>query len=82
MKPHETIIRELKEASEVLTKFLSDDSNLEKIENAADLITASITNGGKVISCGNGGSHCDAMHFAEELTGKYRVWHLTRMALT
>jgi len=72
MKPHETIIRELKEASEVLTKFLSDDSNLEKIENAADLITASITNGGKVISCGNGGSHCDAMHFAEELTGKYR----------
>ncbi len=27
---------------------------------------------GKLISCGNGGSHCDAMHFAEELTGKYR----------
>jgi len=56
----------------VLEKFLSDKSNLEKIENAADLITISITNGGKVISCGNGGSHCDAMHFAEELTGKYR----------
>ena len=72
MKPHETIFRELKEASGVLEKFLSDDSNLEKIENAAELITISITNGGKVISCGNGGSHCDAMHFAEELTGKYR----------
>ena len=72
MKPHETIFHELKEASEVLEKFLSDDSNLEKIKNAADLITACITNGGKVISCGNGGSHCDAMHFAEELTGKYR----------
>lgn len=28
--------------------------------------------GGKVLSCGNGGSHCDAMHFAEELTGRYR----------
>ncbi len=72
MKPHETILRELNEASRVLEKFLSDDSNLEKIESAADLITASITNGSKVISCGNGGSHCDAMHFAEELTGRYR----------
>jgi len=72
MKPHETIFHELTEASGVLEKFLSDDSNLEKIENAAELITISITNGGKVISCGNGGSHCDAMHFAEELTGRYR----------
>lgn len=72
MKPHETILRELKEASRVLEKFLSDDINLKKIESAADLITASLTNGGKVISCGNGGSHCDAMHFAEELTGRYR----------
>lgn len=72
MKPHETILRELKEASQVLEKFLSDDSNLNKIKSAADLITASLTNGGKVISCGNGGSHCDAMHFAEELTGRYR----------
>ena len=72
MKPHETILRELKEASRVLEKFLSDDSNLNKIKSAADLITASLTNGGKVISCGNGGSHCDAMHFAEELTGRYR----------
>ena len=32
----------------------------------------SINNGGKIISCGNGGSLCDAMHFAEELTGRYR----------
>lgn len=36
------------------------------------MIADSINSGGKVISCGNGGSHCDAMHFAEELTGKYR----------
>jgi D-sedoheptulose 7-phosphate isomerase len=27
--------------------------------------------GGKIIACGNGGSHCVAMHFAEELTGRY-----------
>ena len=36
------------------------------------MIAASLRNGGKVMSCGNGGSHCDAMHFAEELTGRYR----------
>ena len=35
-------------------------------------MTESIKNGGKIISCGNGGSMCDAMHFAEELTGKFR----------
>ena len=42
------------------------------IEKAASLISNSIRNGNKVITCGNGGSHCDAMHFAEELTGKFR----------
>jgi D-sedoheptulose 7-phosphate isomerase len=35
-------------------------------------MVTSIRNGGKIISCGNGGSMCDAMHFAEELTGRYR----------
>ena len=35
-------------------------------------MSESIDNGGKIISCGNGGSMCDAMHFAEELTGKFR----------
>jgi D-sedoheptulose 7-phosphate isomerase len=33
---------------------------------------AQLQSGGKILSCGNGGSHCDAMHFAEELTGRYR----------
>ena len=31
-----------------------------------------IDSGGKILSCGNGGSQCDAMHFSEELTGKFR----------
>ena len=35
-------------------------------------LVSAITSGGKIISCGNGGSLCDAMHFAEELTGRYR----------
>ncbi|MBB3698061.1 D-sedoheptulose 7-phosphate isomerase [Flammeovirga yaeyamensis] len=63
---------ELKEAQTVLEKFLSDENNIHSIEKAADLLVDSFKNDGKVISCGNGGSHCDAMHFAEELTGRYR----------
>lgn len=66
------IKNELNEAVEVLNKFLSDDHNIAQIEAAATLIADSFKQGGKVLSCGNGGSHCDAMHFAEELTGRYR----------
>ncbi|MFY8037490.1 MAG: D-sedoheptulose 7-phosphate isomerase [Cyclobacteriaceae bacterium] len=66
------ISAELQQAAEVLQKFISDPANLNQIEKAANAIADSIRQGGKVISCGNGGSHCDAMHFAEELTGKYR----------
>ncbi|EIC83266.1 D-sedoheptulose 7-phosphate isomerase [Serratia sp. M24T3] len=67
------IIRtELNEAAEVLNKFISDENNIASIQRAAKLIADSFKAGGKVLSCGNGGSHCDAMHFAEELTGRYR----------
>ncbi|WP_345196728.1 D-sedoheptulose 7-phosphate isomerase [Kistimonas scapharcae] len=64
--------QELSEAATVLDQFLNDDGNLEKITRAAELLAESFKAGGKVLSCGNGGSHCDAMHFAEELTGRYR----------
>ena len=63
---------ELNQASKVLNDFISDSKNLEAIEQAGKAISKSVAEGGKVISCGNGGSHCDAMHFAEELTGRYR----------
>ncbi len=66
------ISKELNQAAEVLQDFLKDDSNLKKIEAAAKLMAYAIKQQGKIISCGNGGSHCDAMHFAEELTGRYR----------
>ena len=64
--------RELSEAAMVLDRFLKDDANLERITRAAEILAESFKAGGKVFSCGNGGSHCDAMHFAEELTGRYR----------
>ena len=73
MSSFQTIIAaELNEAAALLTKFLSERDHLLKIEEASRAIAESVKGGGKIISCGNGGSHCDAMHFAEELTGKYR----------
>lgn len=70
---YQDLIRsELNEAAHVLTAFLRDDKNITAIEAAAILLAESFKTGGKVLSCGNGGSHCDAMHFAEELTGRYR----------
>lgn len=70
---YQNIIRtELNEAADTLNKFISDPANIESIQRAAVLLADSFKAGGKVISCGNGGSHCDAMHFAEELTGRYR----------
>lgn len=72
MNYQQTIREELLEAAQVLDSFLSNPENIEKIESAARLMADAINNNHKILSCGNGGSHCDAMHFAEELTGRYR----------
>ncbi|WP_320020037.1 D-sedoheptulose 7-phosphate isomerase [Labilibaculum manganireducens] len=70
------IINDIKEsfldAQKVLNEFIADEANFSAIEAAGDAMAKSIKNGGKIISCGNGGSMCDAMHFAEELTGRFR----------
>ena len=66
------IKQELQEAAKVLENFLGNEQNIEAIEKAAQAFVHTINNDGKLFSCGNGGSHCDAMHFAEELTGRYR----------
>lgn len=60
------------QAQQVLDAFLSDPTCMEAVAAAGEAMASSISAGGKVISCGNGGSMCDAMHFAEELTGRYR----------
>lgn len=62
----------LREAHEALTQLLSDEEILADIERAAALLISTFEKRGRVYSCGNGGSMCDAMHFAEELTGRYR----------
>lgn len=59
-------------AEDTLHKFISTEDNLRIIENVVVLLTEAFQRGNKVIIFGNGGSMCDAMHFAEELTGRFR----------
>lgn len=62
----------LKESATTLEKFMGNPQNIKSIEEAIALFTHAFKNGGHTFSCGNGGSLCDSMHFAEELTGRYR----------
>ncbi len=66
------IRQELSEAAKVLDQFIHQAPTIEKIAQAAQLLADTLQHGGKAIACGNGGSHCDAMHFAEELSGRFR----------
>ena len=66
------IEQELRESARVLEEFLNNPAHLEAIAQATQVMIRAIRQGGKIIACGNGGSHCDAMHFAEELSGRYR----------
>lgn len=66
------VIQELQEAQQVLASFVADSQQMSQVAAAAELIASALSGGGKILSCGNGGSHCDAMHFAEELSGRYR----------
>lgn len=65
------IYKSLDESQNILSAFIKSDA-AAFIEDAASMITKALQAGGKIISCGNGGSLCDAAHFAEELTGRYR----------
>ncbi len=66
------ITQSLQESQRVLADFLGNPAKIEAIEKAADVLVDALKKGNKILSCGNGGSHCDAMHFAEELSGRYR----------
>lgn len=71
MKPH--IVATLTEARSALDALLSNPSALAAIDAAGDALVEAFRQGKRVYSCGNGGSMCDAMHFAEELSGRYRL---------
>ncbi len=67
-----SIASSLAEARSTLDVFIADADNLARIEGMADALVECFQAGGKVLTCGNGGSACDAMHFAEECTGRFR----------
>lgn len=60
------------EAAKLLAQFMSETKNFSAIEKAGKILVHAFRKGNKTISCGNGGSMCDAMHFAEELAGRFR----------
>jgi len=66
------VVRNLKQAEAALASLLASPQVLAAVATAANLIADAFQQGGRVFSCGNGGSMCDAMHFAEELSGRYR----------
>ncbi len=70
MKSH--ILTSLSESKSALEHFISAHAKIESIEQAATVLIKTLQNGNTIYSCGNGGSMSDAMHFAEELTGRYR----------
>lgn len=62
----------LLEAQLILQQFISDAKNITSVEKAGKILVNAFKKNNKVMSCGNGGSMCDAMHFAEELSGRFR----------
>lgn len=68
----EYIRNSLVEAQTALANMLDRKETLESIASGAELLIAALQSGKRIFSCGNGGSMCDAMHFAEELSGRYR----------
>ncbi len=66
-------LESLNAARATLEAFIVDADNAARIERVADLLGTTFRSGGKVMICGNGGSMADAMHFAEELTGRFRA---------
>ncbi|MFC2474510.1 MAG: D-sedoheptulose 7-phosphate isomerase [Prevotella sp.] len=69
---NDLIKHSLQEAHEELMAFMTNSVNIAAIAEAGHIMSETLKQGGKIISCGNGGSLCDATHFAEELTGRYR----------
>jgi D-sedoheptulose 7-phosphate isomerase len=63
----------LEEAADALAALRSDSGMLARIAQAGALLARALGKGSRVFSCGNGGSLCDAMHFAEELSGRFRA---------
>ena len=66
-------MRLIKETLGEISKNFIDlaEKSTSQIDDASNLIIQSLTNGGKIMFCGNGGSAADAQHLSAELVGRY-----------
>lgn len=72
MQNKEVWVNCFQDAQKTIDQFRNDPNQIEKCMKFSQILIETFKKGGNVFSCGNGGSHCDAMHFAEEMTGRYR----------
>ena len=72
MNSNQRIQQHFEEAAQLLERVRHDAELIQAIDQSGQTLIDTLANGGKIISCGNGGSMSDAMHFAEELSGRYR----------
>lgn len=72
MNAKDLITKTLTSCRDAVDRLLTADFTLAQIERAGEALAACLRHDKRVYSCGNGGSMCDAMHFAEELTGRFR----------
>ena len=70
--PMKRIQQHFEESAQLAQQLLGDNAFLEAMQQGAELLVGALGSGHKILTCGNGGSMCDAMHMAEELSGKYR----------
>lgn len=67
-----SILKTLGDARDILDAFIKNPVTVPAIARAAEIMSEAVADGGKIIACGNGGSLCDATHFCEELTARFR----------
>jgi D-sedoheptulose 7-phosphate isomerase len=72
MTAHDPVRAAFEESAKTLAAFLADKDALANVQRFVDAAAKTLKGGGLLMSCGNGGSMCDAMHFAEEWTGRFR----------
>ncbi|MFI5386521.1 MAG: SIS domain-containing protein [Fimbriimonadales bacterium] len=68
----ESMEHALSEAGRALDDFRKDPATVQAMQAIVKALTAAFKRRGVVLACGNGGSMCDAMHFAEEFSGRFR----------
>ena len=73
MKLKEIWKNTLDESAKIHAEFCASEENMAQCERFSQVLTETLSSGNKIMACGNGGSHCDAMHFSEEFTGRFKA---------